>query len=199
MAKLKLTSGKIKQLEKYVKLGAPMKDIFAASGVPSSTYYRWLIIGQAVYEDDLEHPDIPNRPTRKEGESKRKYNSRRHRYEKELTLYATLYEKIMSADANSRMEMLFFIRSEALAGDWRAAVKILERRDPANWHKRTILRTRAADQQDQRDQDQDLDMKSEWRDLLRILGQKRPAASKEIPTDIRVGTRNSLDSQPKAE
>jgi len=45
MARLKLTLGKIKQLEKYVKFGAPMEDIFAASEVPSSTYYRWMSIG----------------------------------------------------------------------------------------------------------------------------------------------------------
>ncbi len=168
MARLKLTLGKIKQLEKYVKFGAPMEDIFAASEVPSSTYYRWMSIGQAVHEDDLEHPDIPKRPTHKAGESKGKYNSRLHRYEEELRLYATLYETMKRADASSLMEMMFFIRSAALAGHWRAALKFLERRDPDNWRKPKILRTRAAT--DQRVQRQDLYKESELRDLLRILG-----------------------------
>lgn len=194
MARLKLTLGKIKLLEKYVKLGAPMKDIFAASGVPSSTYYHWLSIGLAIYAGDFEDPDIPNRPTRKKGESKGMYNGRLHRYEKELTLYATLYEKMMKADANSRVEMVFYMCSAALAGDCRAASKFLERRDPVNWYKPAILRARAAAVQRQ-----DSYMESELRDLLRILGQNRPVASKEIPADIHAETRNGVNSQPKAE
>lgn len=85
-----------------------------------------------------------------------------------MRLYATLYETMKRADASSLMEMMFFIRSAALAGHWRAALKFLERRDPDNWRKPKILRTRAAT--DQRVQRQDLYKESELRDLLRILG-----------------------------
>ena len=57
MAKLLPTAAKIALLEKYMKMGAPMADVFAASQVASSTYYRWMSIGQALCEGDLEHPD----------------------------------------------------------------------------------------------------------------------------------------------
>ena len=40
MAKLKLTPAKIAQLAKYMEMGAPMADVFAASGVSRSSYYR---------------------------------------------------------------------------------------------------------------------------------------------------------------
>ena len=45
LAKLKLTPAKIALLEKNVELGAPMKDVFAASDVSRLTYYRWMSIG----------------------------------------------------------------------------------------------------------------------------------------------------------
>lgn len=183
MAKLKLTPAKIAQLERYMKLGIPMKDIFAASEVSSSTYYRWMSIGQAIDENDLKYPGIPNRPTRKEGESNGKYNRRLHRYQDELKLYATLYKKMQRAAAIARIEMVLTIRSAALDGNWRAAMHFLERRDPRNWNLKTILRAMATD--DERHQRQELCMGSELRDLMRILGETERRLALEREEDIR--------------
>lgn len=167
MARLKLTTDKIKLLETYVKLGLPMNDIFAACRVPSSTYYRWMSIGRAVAEDNLEHLDIPKQPTRKEGESKRKYNRRLHRYQQNLQLYARLHKKMEAAVASAIIDMVLVIRSAALTGKWRAARYFLERRDPHNWNLKTILRAEAT--VDERDQHQELQVGWDVYDLTQML------------------------------
>ena len=105
MAKSTLTQDKIAQLAKYIRIGAPMAVAFDASQVASSTYYRWMSIGQALYEGDHEHPDIPKRPTRKESESDRKYNRRLRRYDELLKRYATLYETLQNAAFLCQIDM----------------------------------------------------------------------------------------------
>lgn len=180
MARLKLTTDKIALLEMYVKLGLPMNDTFAACEVPSSTYYRWMSIGRAVAEDDLEHPVIPKQPTRKEGESERKYNRRLHRYQQNLRLYARLHKKMEAAAASAIIDMVLVIRSAALTDDWRAARYILGRRDPHNWHIPTILRAEAT--ADERDHHQELQVGWDVYDLTQMLraNEERQAEEDDI-------------------
>ena len=197
MAKLQLTLDKIAQLEKYMEMGAPMKDIFAASGVAKSTYYRWMSIGRALAEEDFEYPDIPQPSQRRAGESHRKFNKRLRRHEEGLKLYVMLYERIQKADANARIKMVTVIRSAALNGDWRAALAWLERRDPDNWMPKRILRN--SENKATHDQHQHSLMEPHMVEFMRILGQTERRLSKEREDDIRAGGRNGADSQPKAE
>lgn len=76
-----------------------------------------MSIGRAVAEGDLEYPDIPKQPTRKEGESKRKYNRRLHRYQQDQRLYARLHKKMEAAAPSAIIDMVLVIRSAALADD----------------------------------------------------------------------------------
>ena len=168
MAKFKLTSEKIAQLAKYMLCGAPMKDILAASAVPSSTYYRWMDIGKAVLEGDLEHPCIPKRPTRKEGEPNSNYRRRLHRYQENLKLCATLCEKMEWADAIARIEMQWIIQKSIISQkDWRGALKFLERRDPGNWSLKRIRRVGATAEELSRRKYMSED--PEMRELIRIF------------------------------
>ena len=197
MAKLLLTLDKIALLEKYMELGAPMADVFATSGVARSTYYRWMGIGQALAEKDLEHPDIPQPPQRRAGESHRKFNKRLRRHKEGLKLNVTLCEKMQKAAANARIKMVAVIRSAAANGDWRAAAWFLERRDPDNWMPKRILRN--LDTKETRHQHQHPVMEPHMVEFMRILGQTERRLSKELEDDIRAGGRNGADSQPKAE
>ena len=197
MAKLQLTLDKIAQLEKYMEMGAPMKDIFAASGVTSSTYYRWMGIGRALAEKHFKHPDIPQLSQRREGESPRKYQRRLRRHEEGLKLYVMLDERMRKAGANARIKMVKVIRSAARNGDWRAALAFLERRDPDNWMPKRILRN--LDTKETHDQHQHSLMAPDMVEFMRILGQTERRLSKELEDNIRAGGRNGADSQPKAE
>lgn len=146
MAKLTITLEKIDRLAKYMRVGAPMKVVFDAALVPSSTYYRWMNIGQALADGDLEHPDIPKRPKHKANESDYKYNRRLRRYEEELELYVTCYETVEKAAALCKIEMLSVIKKAfKIDGQWLAARWFLERKDPRNWDMEQILRDRPAE------------------------------------------------------
>ena len=197
MAKLKLTAATIALLEKNMKLGAPMADVFAASAVARSTYYRWMSIGRTLAEGDLVHLDIPEPPKRRAGESDRKYNKRVRRHEEGLKLYVTLYEKMQKAAVSLRIKMVAVIRSAALNGDWRAALAFLERRDPDNWMPKRILRVLATGEKHH--QHQHSIMAPDLLELMRLLGQSERAISKKLEDDIRARAWNGTDSQPKAE
>ena len=195
MAKSTLTQAKIAQLAKYIRIGAPMAVAFAASRVASSTYYRWMNIGQALYEGDLEHPDIPKRPTRKESESDRKYNRRLRCYDKLLNLYVTLYKTIRDAAALCQIDMLMVIRAAAIEkGDWRAAMWFLERHSPKDWNLKWIRHNLAAELKHQQQEHSIMD--PELRELIRVTNEHRRAITKETEDDIRVKACNGSDSLP---
>ena len=189
MAKSTLTQDKIAQLAKYIRIGVPMAVAFAASQVASSTYYRWMNIGQALYEGDLEHPDIPKRPTRKESESDRKYNRRLRCYDKLLNLYVTLYETIRDAAALCRTDMLMVIRSAAIEkGDWRAAIWFLDRRFANDWNPKWSERNLAAEQKQQQQEHSIMD--PGFLEFCRAAGQLDRAIAR--------APWNGPDSLPKA-
>ena len=197
MAKLKLTRATIAQLEPDMELSTSMADVFAKSGVKSSSYYRWMGIGRALAEEDLEHPDIPEPPQRRAGESDRKFNRRLRRHKEGLKLYATLYEKMQKAKAIGRIKIVAALRAVALKGNWRAALAFLERRDPDNWMKKRILRNLATGEK--HDQHQHSVTAPDMVELMRILGQIERSLSNVVENDIRAGARNGADSQPEAE
>ena len=189
MAKSTLTQDKIAQLAKYIRIGVPMAVAFTASQVASSTYYRWMSIGQALYEGDLEHPDIPKRPTCKESESDRKYNRRLRRYDELLKRYATLYETLQKAAFLCHVDMLTVIRAAAIEkGDWRAAIWILERHSPNDWNLKWILRNLAAEQKHQQQEHSIMD--PDLQEFFRAAGRLERAIAR--------APWNGPDSLPKA-
>ncbi len=151
-----------------------------------------MSIGRALAEEDFEHPDIPGPPESRPGESLRKYNRRLRRHEEKLKLYVTLYAKMQKANADAYIDMAAAIRSAALNGDWRAALKFLERRDPHNWNRKQILRNLTT--RETHHQHQDSVMAPDMFDLLRLLKHSERAFSKGLEDDC-----NGADSQPKAE
>ena len=150
MAKLTLTKDKIASLAKSIRMGVSIADALATSRVTKSRYYRWMSIGQALYEGDLEHPDIPKRPTRKASESDRKYNRCLRRYDEMLKRFVTLYETMRQAPALGQVDMIEVIHSAAIEkGKWHPAASFLERRHPNSWNEKRILRNLAAEQKHQ--------------------------------------------------
>jgi len=195
MRKSALTPTKIEQLAKHMRMGLPMKVIFDACQVSSSSYYRWMGIGRALAEDDLEHPNIPEPPKRRKGESCRKFKRRLCRYEEELQFYETLYDTMQKAAAICRIEMVAVIWRAAMGDDPRAAVAFLERRDPDNWLPTQILRNLTTGEIHH--QHRYSIMAPDMLELMRLLGQHERALSNELDDNIRAGTRNSGNSQPK--
>jgi hypothetical protein len=195
MAKSTLTKDKIARLAKSIRMGVSIPDALATSQVASSTYYRWMSIGEALCESDLEYPDIPKRPTRKASESDRKYNRRLRRHDETLERYATLYETIRDAAFLCQIDMLMVIRAAAIEkGDWRAAIWFLERRSPNDWNLKWILRNLAAEQKHQQQEHSIRD--PEWRELIRAIDEHTRAITKETEDDIRAKAWNGSDSLP---
>ena len=170
MAKSTLTKDKIASLAKSIRMGVPIADALATSRVTKSTYYRWMGIGEALCEGDLEHPDIPKRPTRKASESDRKYNWRLRRYDEMLKRFVTLYETMRQAPALGQVDMIEVIHSPATEkGKWRAAASFLERRHPNSWNEKRILRNLAAEQKHQQQEHSIKD--PDFRKLIRVIDQ----------------------------
>ena len=150
---------------------------------------------QALCEGDLEHPDIPKRPTRKESESDRKYNRRLRCYDKLLNLYVTLYETIRDAAFLCHVDMLMVIRAAAIEkSDWRAAMRFLERRFAKDWNLKWIRRNLAAEQKHQQQEHSIRD--PELRELIRVTNEHRRAITKETEDDIRAKAWNGPDLLP---
>ena len=188
MAKSTLTQAKIAQLARYIRVGAPMAVAFAASRVAKTTYYRWMNIGQALYEDDLDHPDIPKRPTRKASESDHKYNRRLRRHDEKLERFVTLYETLQKAAFLCHNDMLMVIRSAAFEkGDWRAAIWILDRRFAKDWNPKWIQRL-AAEQNHQQQEHSIMD--PDFLEFCRAAGRLDRAIAR--------APWNGPDSLPKA-
>ena len=143
-------------------------------------------IGRALVEGNFEHPDIPEQPTRREGESRRKYDRRLRRHEEKRELYFTLYKEVQKAGANLRIDMVKSIRSAAIKkNDWRAALAFLERRDPDNWNLKRILRNAATED---KHHNQHSDMCPDFPEFLRLLGKKESAVSKGLEDNAHAGT-----------
>lgn len=198
MAKSTLTKDKITQLAKLFRLGAPMAVVFSATQVASSTYYRWVGIGRALAEGDLEHPDIPKPPKRKARESDRKYSKRLRRYKELLQRYVELYEITRREPALSQIDAIEAIRSAALENDdWRAAANLLQRRDPDNWSMKRIRRRLANEPPP--DPHEYSDTASELRKLIRIFNESEPTHNEARENNTNAGPRNNPDSLPQAE
>jgi hypothetical protein len=195
MAKSTLTKDKIARLAKSIRMGVSIPDALATSQVASSTYYRWMSIGEALCESDLEYPDIPKRPTRKASESDRKYNGRLRRHDEKLERFVTLYETMRQASALGQVDMIEVIRSAAIEkSKWRAAASFLERRHPNSWNEKRILRNLAAEQKHQQQEHSIRD--PEWRELIRAIDEHTRAITKETEDDIRAKAWNGSDSLP---
>ena len=195
MAKLTLTKAKIASLAKSIRMGVSIADALVTSQVASSTYYRWMSIGEALCEGDLEHPDIPKRPTRKASESDRKYNGRLRRHDEMLKRFVALYETMRQAHALGQVDMIEVIRSAAIEKDnWRAAASFLERRHPKDWNEKRILRRLAAEQEHQQQEHSIRD--PDLREIVRGLDEHTRAITKETEDDIRAKAWNGSDSLP---
>ena len=195
MAKLTLTKDKIARLANFIRMGVSIADALATSRVTKSTYYRWMGIGEALCEGDLEHPDIPKRPTRRASESDRKYNGRLRRYDEKLKRFVTLYETMQQATALGQVDMIEVIHSAAIEkGEWRPAASFLERRHPNSWNVKRIRRNLAAEQKHQPQEHSIRD--PELRELIRAFDRHTRAIAKEQEDDIRAKAWNDSDSLP---
>lgn len=115
----KMTEKALKDLEGALQTGAPIRDACTYAGIDDSTYFLWMAIGGALAEG-RSHKKAP-----KDEVARKRYTD--------------FFERMKKAQVTARINALAVINFAA-SEEWQAAAWLLERTDPENFARRSIIK-----------------------------------------------------------